>query len=235
MKILNIIQNRAVTLEGYVTRDYYYNIIVPEMGEHFTYVEMKNKNKDELFLILVQSKALISEKLFMEKALKLKGDSLICKAVYNEYKELLLQFYAKLGSFYIYTVPTIMDLFYFHRSYFHALYDYVGEKTQFDVSSLFSLFRKLLPIELVNIIQCLKYITAYPLAKYLKNELPNKPSGFPLGSSLGFEGGVRIFLKNRINSADRNNNKKTNKKLHSSAYQYSLVLNVLANRLILFL
>jgi hypothetical protein len=54
-----------------------------------------------------------------------------------------------------------------------------------------------------------KYVTAFPLAKFLKNELPKKPESYK-GNPLVFEGKIYQMLRNRLTGGGAKVNNKTN-------------------------
>jgi hypothetical protein len=53
---------------------------------------------------------------------------------------------------------------------------------RFNIPQLLSIFVSLTKIKYLDFIKVLKYYTAYPLAFFLKNDLPSKPEGLPSGS-----------------------------------------------------
>jgi len=102
----------------------------------------------------------------------------------------------------------------FVRSVVEALYDFSSEKMEIILSlesSSFSLFfLRVLAWPLEDRIKNAKFFCSYPMARFLRNDLPKAPPksyGYTgsVGSALLFEGPVRRFLKNRILSGSRKN------------------------------
>lgn len=70
---------------------------------------------------------------------------------------------------------------------------------RFSFDNLMSYFRNLSEIPYLQFIKCLKYYTAYPLAFFLKNELPEKPEGVPLGNyPFPCNNKIRTWWKERL-------------------------------------
>jgi hypothetical protein len=61
----------------------------------------------------------------------------------------------------------------------------------------FSLFLQARTWDQVNFIKYAKFTTVWPMARYLRNPLPEKPAGFT-GHPTGWTGKVKRFLKNRL-------------------------------------
>lgn len=92
-------------------------------------------------------------------------------------------------------VPHVLH---FSRSYFEILFDFDSKlrEPRF-LPSLLSLVKNLLSVPLSSFVPVAKYATVWPLAKYLRNPLPERPANFP-GHPLLFSGMLRTYLKNRL-------------------------------------
>lgn len=100
---------------------------------------------------------------------------------------------------------SLNQIFRFFRSLVEVLVDFDEKLTQtpFDLSFLTGL-KELFTWHPDNFIKHAKFITAYPLAKWLRNPLPETPSTFE-GSPLLFSGPLRRYLRNRLNSKSKSN------------------------------
>lgn len=102
--------------------------------------------------------------------------------------------------------PHILDNIMLQRAQFLVLID-TFDDLMFEESDYFVPMRKL--CNATDFVAFAKYLTAYPLAKYLKNDLPRKPIGYPEGHPLLFEGKILHLLKARLckQSSSKNNEK----------------------------
>jgi len=69
---------------------------------------------------------------------------------------------------------------------------------RFSIFQLFSIFRSLCSIPYSNFIKILKYFTAYPLAFFLRNDLPEKPCDFDTNYPFVGNHAIRRWWKERM-------------------------------------
>lgn len=94
------------------------------------------------------------------------------------------------------------EALYLARASLEVIYDAIPKFITLpwrDQLSLFEVAREWQPHSFVKYA---KYFTVYPMARYLKNDLPSKPEGFS-GHPLVFKGKARRILKNRLVSHTR--------------------------------
>jgi hypothetical protein len=85
---------------------------------------------------------------------------------------------------------------YFARGYLEVLLDSSSKIMNFRLEDQLMIFRTAAKWPKEKFIKYAKYATAYPMAKFLQNDLPDRPEGFE-GNPL-WSGAIKRFLKTRI-------------------------------------
>jgi hypothetical protein len=93
---------------------------------------------------------------------------------------------------------TFVDTLYFTRSCLLAVINTFTEEIDFPLKDYFASFGLMSEWTSADFAPFCKYITAYPMAKFLDNDLPLTPSGFNLDSILVFGGRLKRRLKARL-------------------------------------
>lgn len=120
-------------------------------------------------------------------------------------EELFLRKHRNGWEFLLYT-GTLKDALFFSRSVLEVLYTHFEKihLPSFSLRSQLEIFVVSCQWDRKHFIRNAKFFTAYPMARYLSNDLPLKPPNF-LGHPLIFKGKLRRFLKSRlISRSDRN-------------------------------
>jgi hypothetical protein len=92
---------------------------------------------------------------------------------------------------------TFLDILYFFRSLVLCFFKY-DKELQFSHKDWLSFCVRLKSIETLDFVPVAKFITAYPLAKYLKNQPPITPKCIEDSFPLLFEGKIRLWIKSRL-------------------------------------
>jgi len=99
---------------------------------------------------------------------------------------------------------SVYEALYLSRAVLEVLNDSLPKIGFFPLVDQLSLFIQTKDWPRESFIKFAKYLTAWPMARYLRQELPNTPDGF-LSNPLVFKGKIRRILKNRLVSFnDRN-------------------------------
>lgn len=93
--------------------------------------------------------------------------------------------------------PSCYDALYLTRSVLECLYDALPEFNKFSIKDQLGLYLTTRTWDSRMFVKYAKYMTVWPMARYLHNALPAKPLDFT-GSPLVFKGHVKRFLKNRL-------------------------------------
>jgi hypothetical protein len=96
------------------------------------------------------------------------------------------------------------EALYLARATYEVLMDSIPRFGILPMEDQLSLFVRLKEWPRRKFVTYAKYMTAWPMARYLKNPLPVRPEGFT-GSALVFGGKVRRILKNRLISMNDKN------------------------------
>jgi hypothetical protein len=109
---------------------------------------------------------------------------------------------SKKGTF-LFTAESSFDALYLARAFLEVLLDSVPSLLRFPLEDQMIFYRVAKEWPLNKFVKYAKYVTAWPMAKFLNNPLPERPEGFH-GNPL-FSGKVKRLLKSRIVSkSDRN-------------------------------
>jgi hypothetical protein len=92
------------------------------------------------------------------------------------------------------------------RAYYEVILDSYPKFLEFSLVEQLEAFRSMASWNLEDFIKNAKFFTAMPMARFLKNPLPERPSTFPttLHVSL-FSGAIKRFFKNRMIAFNRKN------------------------------
>jgi hypothetical protein len=97
-----------------------------------------------------------------------------------------------------FTGPSVIAALYLARASLEVLMDANESKIlKLDTRSLLSLYNTAKDWPEDKFVSYAKYTTAWPMARYLNNNLPEKPEGFT-GHPTGYRGSVKRFLKSRL-------------------------------------
>jgi len=96
------------------------------------------------------------------------------------------------------------EALYLARATYEVLMDSIPKFGILPMEDQLSLFVQLKEWPREKFVSFAKYMVAWPMARYLKNNLPKKPEGF-LGCALVFRGKARRILKNRLVSFNDKN------------------------------
>jgi len=89
------------------------------------------------------------------------------------------------------------DALYLTRSVYEALYDNLPKFMTFPIEEQLDFYVQSRNWPTQMFVKFAKYITVWPMARYLHQDLPQKPSGFE-GSGLVFRGHIKRLLKSRL-------------------------------------
>lgn len=93
--------------------------------------------------------------------------------------------------------PSVEEALMATRALLEVIYDRKSEVGFFNIESQISAYQIMSSWPEDKFVPYMKYVTTYPMAKFLENELPEKPDGF-VWNPLVFSGQLRRFLKNRL-------------------------------------
>lgn len=114
-------------------------------------------------------------------------------------KKTLETYKGKLGVFYSLsgTCSGIQAL-YFSRAVLEVIYDDIPQADKFPINELLEIFYVSSQWSIDTFTKCAKYFTVVPMARFLKNEYPEKPKGFGNSDPLVFKGRLKKIIKNRL-------------------------------------
>jgi hypothetical protein len=115
----------------------------------------------------------------------------------KNYKKVCMKVYAKCNGWenvLLVKSDTFFPLLHILRAY-AVLQQDLFPNTAFELSNYLSFIEKLINVPILNLIKCLKYFTATPLAHFLKNAKPELPEFYPSGHFILFSGKLKLFLK----------------------------------------